>query len=194
MKRTVLVIPDSGPLISLSVANRLDLLFKLDMPIYVVDQVFYECTKDLTKIGAQTILEFVTNHPGVVHLEETFVGRAAKQEMTMGSTTKHRGLGEAAIAEFLANLDDKITSTAPVLVLFEDSDIRRINAFVQGNVHLLSTRALLIGMEECGIITSAEEVWQTILNAGRVPSAKLIDQPSPVVNSHWKPLYNQEPA
>ncbi len=56
MKRTVLVIPDSGPLISLSVANRLDLLLKLDMPIYVVDQVFYECTKDLTKIGAQAIL------------------------------------------------------------------------------------------------------------------------------------------
>jgi hypothetical protein len=128
----------------------------------------------------------------VVHLEETFVGRAAKQERTMEITTKHRGLGEAAIAEFLANLDDKITSTAPVLVLFEDSDIRRINAFVQGNVHLLSTKALLIGMEECGIITSAEEVWQAILNAGRVPSAKLIDQPSLIVNSHWKPLSNQE--
>ncbi len=131
------------------------------------------------------ILEFVTSYPEIIHLEETFVGKAAKQERTMG-TTKHRGLGEAAIAEFLANLDDKIARTDPVLVLFEDSDIRRINAFVQGNVHLLSTRALLIGMEECGIIASAEEVWQAILNAGRVPSAKFIDQPSQTVNSYWK--------
>jgi len=39
MKRTVLAIPDSGPLISLGVADRLDLLLDLDIPIYIIDQV-----------------------------------------------------------------------------------------------------------------------------------------------------------
>ena len=162
MKHTVLAIPDSGPLISLSVADRLNLLLKLNMPIYVVDQVLYECTGDLTRLGAKTIVDFVTNNPDVLHVEDTFVGKAAKNERDSGVLKKHRGLGEAAIAEFFANIDDKIEPSEPVLILFEDSDIRRINAFIQGNAHLLSTKALLVGMEECNIIESAEAILTPI--------------------------------
>jgi hypothetical protein len=75
-----------------------------------------------------------------------------------------------------------------VLILFEDSDIRRINAFIHGNVHLLSTKALLVGMEECKIIESADAIWQSIILAGRKPSEKMIDQPSPPIfgGSSWK--------
>lgn len=193
MTRTVLAIPDSGPLISLSVANRLDLLLQLDMPIYVVDHVIHECTKDLSRMGAQTIMDFIRTHPQIIQVAETFVGSAARQEREAGGTLKRRGLGEAAIAEFVANLDDKLAPDQPVLILFEDSDLYRINVFVQGNVHLLSTKAFLIGLEECGIVPSAEEIWQTILLGGRRPSAKLIDQPAPRRNSYWKPLrFNSE--
>ncbi|OQY47376.1 MAG: hypothetical protein DRR08_27135 [Candidatus Parabeggiatoa sp. nov. 2] len=189
MKRTVLAIPDSGPLISLGVADRLELLLKLDMPIYIVDQVLYECTSDLTKLGARAIVDLVENHPDVVHVDETFVGKAAKIERESGVNKRHRGLGEAAIAEFFANIDDKIDPSEPVLILFEDSDIRRINAFIQGNAHLLSTKALLVGMEECSLIESAEVIWQSIINAGRKPSEKIIDQSSPysAESSSWKP-------
>ncbi|MEK8020160.1 MAG: hypothetical protein VSS75_025085 [Candidatus Parabeggiatoa sp.] len=56
MKRTVLAIPDSGPLISLGIAERLDLLLKLDMPVYIIDHVLYECTNDLTRLGAKSML------------------------------------------------------------------------------------------------------------------------------------------
>ena len=46
MKRCVLVIPDAGPLNSLWVADRLDLLLRLEMPIVVVDAVYDEVTGD----------------------------------------------------------------------------------------------------------------------------------------------------
>ncbi len=180
MKRTILAIPDSGgPLISLGIAERLDLLLKLDMPVYIIDHVLYECTNDLTRLGAKSIVDFVKNNPDYVHVEETFVGKVAKQERESGLKKRHRGLGEAAIAEFFAQIDDKIAQTDPVLILFEDSDVRRINAFIQGNAHLLSTRGLLVGMEECHLIESAETIWQSIISAGRIPSDKIIDQPSP---------------
>lgn len=52
---------------------------------------------------------------------------------------RQRGLGEAAIAEFYSRIDEFIDPDEPVLVLFEDSDVRRITALVRGNVHLLST-------------------------------------------------------
>jgi hypothetical protein len=165
----------------------LDLLLDLDMPIYIIDQVLYECTGDLTRLGAKTIVDFVENNPDVVYVEETFVGKAASLERESGIKKRHRGLGEAAIAEFFANIDEKIDPKEPVLILFEDSDIRRINAFFQGNAHLLSTRALLVGMEECSIIESADDVWQSIISAGRKPSDKIIDQPSRE-GSSWKPL------
>ncbi len=170
MIRTVLAIPDSGPLISLGVANRLDLLLKLNMPIYVVDQVLYECTNDLSRLGAKAIIDFVENHPKIVHIEETFVGKAAKIERDSGVKKRHRGLGEAAIAEFFANLDDKVDPAYPVLILFEDSDIRRINALIQGNAHLLSTKALIVGLKECKLIESADSIWQSIILGGRKPA------------------------
>jgi len=117
------------------------------------------------------------------------VGKAAKQERESGANKKHRGLGEAAIAEFFAKIDNKINPKDPVLILFEDSDVRRISAFIQGNAHLLSTRGLLVGMEECNLLESAEAIWQSIINGGRMPSDKIIDQPSPYgyEGSFWKP-------
>jgi len=190
MKRAALAIPDSGPLISLGVAEKLDLLLKLDMPIYIVDHVLYECTNDLTRLGARSIVDFVENNPECIHIEDTFVGKAAKQERDSGIRKRHRGLGEAAIAEFFANIDDKIDSAEPVLILFEDSDVQRINTFIQGNVHLLSTKGLLVGMEECHLIESADAIWQSIINAGRIASNKIIDQPSKYSSeaSFWKPV------
>jgi len=88
-------------------------------------------------------------------------------------------LGEAAVAEFYGRVDEFVDPGQPILILFEDSDVRRINALVRGNVHLLSTRGLLKGMERRGLIPSADEVWAAICSAGRSPSGTEIDRPAP---------------
>jgi hypothetical protein len=189
MKRVALVIPDAGPLISLGKADRLDLLLRLEIPIYLVDQVIFEATRVPSYDDAHRITAFIRDNPDRVRVVTTFVGTAAAQARAGDPALPQRGLGEAAIAEFYGRIDEVIDPAEPILILFEDSDVRRINALVRGNVHLLSTKGLLKGMESVGLITSAAEVWDAINRAGRFPSDAEIDQPAPAAfgGSTWKP-------
>jgi len=54
-------------------------------------------------------------------------------------------------------------------------------------VHLLSTKAFLIGMEKLGYLQSAEAVWTAILASGRHPSDEIVDQPISAMygRSYW---------
>jgi hypothetical protein len=169
-------IPDSGPLISLGRADRLVLLLLLDLPIYLVDQVAFEATHDQRHEDAARIGAFIEGNPDRVRVVTTFVGTAAAAARRRAPGTRQRGLGEAAIAEFYSRIDEVVEPDEPVLVLFEDSDVRRITALVRGNVHLLSTWGLLKGMGEVGLIRPAEDIWQAILRAGREPAKIGTDQ------------------
>ncbi len=51
MRRCRVLIPDAGPFNSLWVANALELLLKLDLPITLVDAVYDEMTSDLSYCG-----------------------------------------------------------------------------------------------------------------------------------------------
>jgi hypothetical protein len=188
MKRVALLIPDSGPLISLGRADRLGLLLLLDLPIYLVDQVAFEATHSVRHEDAARVRAFIKDNPDRVRVVTTFVGAAAAGVRRRRPNARHRGLGEAAIAEFYSRIDEFIDPDQPVLVLFEDSDVRRITALLRGNVHLLSTWGLLKGMEEVGLIESAEAVWQAIVRAGRKPARTVTDQPATAYGgSIWKP-------
>jgi hypothetical protein len=189
MKRVALAIPDAGPLISLGKADRLDLLLLLDVPIYLVDQVVFEVTQDAKHDDAARIEAFIVANPDRVRVVTTFVGTAAARARAESPDQRQRGLGEAAVAEFYTRIDEVVDPDEPILVLFEDSDVRRINALVRGNVHLLSTRGLLKGLESVGLIPSADDVWRAINRAGRHPSGAEIDQPAPAAfsGSTWKP-------
>ena len=183
-----MVIPDSGPLISLGHADRLDLLLLLDLPIYLIDQVAFEATHSQHHENATRIGAFIGGNPDRVRIVTTFVGAAAAAARKRKPRTRQRGLGEAAIAEFYSKIDEFIDPDAPVLVLFEDSDVWRITALVRGNVHLLSTWGLLKGMEEVGLIGSAEAIWETNIHAGREPAKIATDQAAAAHGgSTWKP-------
>ncbi len=160
-KKVVLVLPDSGPLISLGIANHLGLLLRLGLPLFLVDEVFRECTRDLSKPGALAIKDFVSQNPENVQIVQTFVGEMAERVRKEGGSPG-RGLNESSIADFFANMDRFIDSEDSVLIIFEDSDIHRINVVLRGNVHLLSTWGLLKGLESAGIISSSEDVWADI--------------------------------
>ena len=154
-KHVVLVFPESGPLIRLSMGKHLDLLLNLEVPIFILDEVFRECTHDLARPGATSISEFVIRHPEWVHVAPTFVGEMAERVRKEGRMPG-RGLREAAIAEFFANIDRFIDPKDPVLIVFEDNDMGRINAVVRENVHMLSTSGLLKRMASSSVIDFAE--------------------------------------
>lgn len=190
-KSVVLVLPDSGPLISLSIGHHLDLLLRLGIPIFIVDEVLRECTLDPSRPGARTIVNFVLDNPERVFVGQTFVGEMADRVRKEGKTPG-RGLVEAAAAEFFANIDRFIDPADPVLILFEDNDIPKINAVIRGNVHILSTWGLLKGMERAGLIHAYEEAWLE----GRNPHRNLVDREAPESygGSRWIPDPPEESA
>lgn len=173
----VLVIPDAGPLISLGKIDRLDILLTLGHPIYVVDQVRYEVTKDKRFADASRIEGFMRDHANVVREFATAVGGAAASRRA-GGEIRQPGQGEAAIAELLSRLDEITRDPdAPVLLLYEDSDVRKSRFVLPSNVHVVSTWSLLLGLQKKGLVLSAQEIWTEIEAAGRSPSAVESDLP-----------------
>lgn len=176
--RVVLVIPDAGPLISLAKADALALLLQLRLPIVLVDQVLFEVTRAKSFEDARRIDAFVRDNPEWVSVFQTEVGFAAAARRAAGGFVRQRGQGEAAIAEFLVRLDEVTGDPeSPVLMVYEDSDIRKSVFVLPETVPLVSTKGLLLGLERRGHIPSAEAVWQAIVSAGRGPSPVLVDRP-----------------
>ncbi len=173
----VLVIPDAGPLISLAKADHLEVLLTLGYPIYVVDQVKYEVTRDKRFADASRIERFMRDYANVVHEFVTAVGQAAASRRA-GGEIRQPGQGEAAIAELINRLDEVTgDSDAPMLLLYEDSDVRKSRFVLPLNVHVVSTWSLLLGLERKALIPSAQDIWTKIEAAGRSPSAVSLDMP-----------------
>ncbi|WP_428353517.1 hypothetical protein [Methyloprofundus sp.] len=113
-----IVIPDSGPLISLSYANALDLLFcfKSEVQVVLTDIVEYEVSSERDRFpDAEKTFQFLSKHAGHVVTEKTTFGEAALFRVKMDS---HYQLpddaGEVSIASFNINSNEK------TIVLFED--------------------------------------------------------------------------
>lgn len=165
MKRCRLVIPDAGPFNSLWYANGLDLLLKLDMPVVVVDAVYAELTSDPENYRKDRDIEaFVKTHADVISLAPTDTWKHELRRRAEGGKPK-KNIGEIAIADYLSDEDGlkrAVEDGEPVLLLFEDADIRIINK--PPTVHLLSTVGLLRGLERVGLIPSADDVIARILS------------------------------
>lgn len=166
--RCVLVIPDAGPINSLWTAGRLDLLPALDIPIVMIDAVYDELTSDpATYAKDREVKMFLDGLAGTrLAMAETFVGQQARLARQQGRLRTGKGIGDAAIAEFMADGLGRWTDDgAPVLLLFEDADFRSVR-FVRkpDNLHMLSTVAMLRGMERLGLIASADTVIAAMTN------------------------------
>lgn len=166
--RCVLVIPDAGPINSLWTAGHLDLLLKLDIPIVMIDAVYDELTGDSANYAKdREVKAFLDGLVGTrLTMEETFVGQQARLARRQGTFRAGKGIGDAAIAEFMGDgLGTYVDDGSPVLLLFEDADFRSVR-FVRkpDNLHMLSTVALLRGMERMGIIDSADAIIAAMTN------------------------------
>lgn len=184
-RRVVLLIPDAGPLISLAKARRLELLLAPGVPVVVADQVAFEATRDTRHDDARLMSAFLHERRDRVLVFTTTVGDAAATRRAAGETGRQKGQSEVAMAELLARLDEvTVSPDDPVLLLYEDSDIATKRFLLPGNVHLLSTRAFLVGLQHRGAIASVDEVWAAIEASGRLPSLMVRDQPA-LGGSQW---------
>jgi len=197
MKRCTIILPDAGPINSLWVADRLDLLLQLDMRIVIVDAVYDELTSDLSYLKDAEVKAFIDVHSPPFVIERTDIGASERQRRRLGQKPK-KNAGELAMVDFISDeggLERYLEAKEPVAILYEDAGLRVFNR--PPNLHLISTVGLLRGLEEVGIIASADEVIQEMLHPtkpGRRPehARKFTDLPAGVdeaaaIGSSWKP-------
>jgi len=188
-----LVVSDSGPLISLAACGRLDLLLEFRRPVHIPDVVKAECLRFPEKVGAATLAQwfepdtcpaYIMPTPLLVAWQQAVADEALNPNLHMSV-----GLGDAAIAWLLRQIQSYPQEQEPTLVLTEDGPfgdgvIR--NDFPE--VHVLSTRALLRTLENFGRIPSAQAILDDIAHAGRQLARYLADRPgrpSPGTKTSW---------
>lgn len=175
LNRLMFLIPDGGPLIRLAMADRLDILLALQLPLYIIDQVKWELTREGAREDAQRLAAFFRDNPDIVRDFETSVGAVARGARESDPLASQRGLTLKALDEVFGRMEEIAVQHGPVLMLFEDWDIQHLQPVVKGDAHLLSTKALLVGMERRGLIPSAHDVWTSL-----TPKPPLsVDGPSP---------------
>lgn len=195
--RCILIIPDAGPINSLWVAGELPLLLKVGMPVIIVDQVYAELTSDPEHyVKDRQVKEFVEAHPEVFTIEDTNVGRMAAALRLQGTFQTGQSLGEAAIADFFQHgLQKYVRDDQAALLLFEDADFRSVKVIRRPrNVHLLSTVSWLRGLQDMGIVASADDIIRAMTHPTDptkrprkftdIPDG--IDEPAEI-GSSWRP-------
>ncbi len=186
-----LVIADTGPLISLALVDRLDLLQSFGTPVFVTDAVMYECTRLSSRPGADRLREWFDVAGGNQHrIVKTPFGAAYLEALALeanGMEGATKNFGEWATSWTMDNVealyrDMRLKPGRHVgLIISDDKDYlngRPPHGKIPPNTHVLSTRAFFVALEGLGLITSAEDLRESIRQSGRPQLAKsLIDRP-----------------
>jgi hypothetical protein len=176
-----LIVMDTGPLITLAVADSLDYLLYPGVPVYVPDAVLYEATRDSAALGAAEILAWVQLHSEQVRTisTETFFNYVQSREINPGR--REKDLGERSALEAIHDGVHLAPDERAILITEDDRVLRRVlvtEAELTARMIPITTRDFLEGMEEAHRINSAEEVYRRAEDSGRLASqrAALADQ------------------
>ena len=69
--RIALYVVDTGPLITLAAADSLDYLLYPNVDVVIPDAVVYKATRDLAKLGAQSIIDWIKLHHARIEVAVT---------------------------------------------------------------------------------------------------------------------------
>jgi hypothetical protein len=170
-----LIVMDTGPLITLAVADSLDYLLYPGVPVYLPDAVLYEATRDSAILAwvhlrSEQVLTIST---------ETFFNYVQSREANPGR--REKDLGERSALEAIHDGMHLAPDERAILISEDDRVLRRVlvtEAELTARMIPITTRDFLEGMEEAHRINSAEEVYRRAEDAGRLSSqrAALADQ------------------
>lgn len=164
-----LVIPDSGPLITLGSIDRLDLINRFKCGILIADMVGYEIMRGPdTAPDKAVFLKWFEGRGNRVQTIDTTYGLmwsklSEEDQKTIKRLNPHAG--ELAIREFTDTIRTTIPAEDQVLVLFEEDAVKEMN--FGEHVHLIHTYAFLLTLENLKVVPSAEAVFEQIHKAGR---------------------------
>lgn len=170
-----LIVTDASPLITLAAADALRLLTVTGMTVIIPDMVYYEVTRDLAKLGAMPLIDWVKQNPAAVHIAPTSVFGEYQALQHFNPKTPSRGRGELSASEVL---QDAVTADPDLMafLLFEDGDInrRRFADLLPERVMPISTGAFLNELEQAGIIQSATHILDEATTKGRDVSKQYV--------------------
>ena len=179
MRRPVdLILPDTGPLITLAAADRLELLTSFGRPVMIPDVIREEATGKPGTPGCDRLIAWFggTGHNQFKLINTPLIDayrRLKNEPPRPDGTPAAHGMGEATLMWVVANVEQFHARDTMCLVLTEDG---RAGDQMPDSVHVLSTRSWLVGLERLGVIESAKAVLDDVLAKGRTPSPYSRDQ------------------
>ena len=99
--RIAIYVFDTGPLNTLAAADSLDYLLYPNVQVVIPDAVFYEATRDIGKLGAQSIIEWVQANHKKIELAPTKAYLAFEAARNEDPKFRMSNLGEQAAVEVI---------------------------------------------------------------------------------------------
>lgn len=165
-----LFVVDTGPLITLAAAQSLDYLLFVDVDLVIPDAVLHEATRDVARLGAQDIIDWIKAHRPRVEIAPTKAYERYDLARSVAPSLRHPDLGERAAVEVIEEPDRLQGSERGLLLCEESAVLRRVVVQDRERIVELSTLDFLRILEQEQRIQSADEVFRFAERAGRIPS------------------------
>jgi len=167
-QRLGLIVTDASPLITLGAARALPCLTIAKVPVFIPDMVYTEVTRDMARLGAEEVVEWVRANLGQVQIVPTQVFAEYQALQSINANARSKGRGEQSALEVLAYeiaADEELFA----VLLFEDNDIqkREFVGLLPDRVTVLSTGDLLHELEAAGHIQSSDHILDQAADRGR---------------------------
>ena len=159
-----LIVTDTSPLITLALADSLDVLLRPNLPISIPDAVYVEATRVRGTPGAGRIVDWINDHLDAVRLVPTDIGIDQQRRLEEGRSI--RAMGELAALEAL-DRTLRADPAAEALLLFEDADVAKRRVVLGERASLISTGDFLRELEAAGLIQSADHILDRAATQGR---------------------------
>jgi len=169
-QRLGLIVTDASPLITLGAARALSCLLMPRVQVLIPDMVYAEVTRDMAKLAAEEVVEWLQANRGPVQIAPTTVYAEFEALLTINPQTRSEDRGERAALEVLG-YETARDLELQALLLFEDTDIRS-----RQFVGLLPERATA-GTHKAKTVTQAYHPqcvtngppWRVFLSPGHWP-------------------------
>jgi hypothetical protein len=169
-----IIVPDSGPLLTLAAANSLDLLTRPGIQVLVPDGVYFETVRYPHMPGADDIVQWAKQAGDLVRIVPTETNAEAQQYLVNNPDKKRkRGLGEQCALEVVNDQSLAHPGTKSMLI-YEDSDVTGLRLVRPNDVDTISTSDFLHLLEEARLIQSADHILDTAVAGGRPAHVKTL--------------------
>lgn len=162
-----LFVVDTGPLITLAVAQSLDYLLFVEADLVIPDAVLHEATRDAARLGAQDIIDWVKAHRAHVEIAATKAYERYDLARVTAPNFREPDLGERAAVEVIEE-PDRLRGTERGLLLCEETAVlKRVVVRDRDRIVEISTLDFLRILEAEQRIQSADQVFELAEKAGR---------------------------